>query len=86
MQSAGMQLLGIDIGGSGIKGAPVNIEAGNLVAERLRLATPSPSTPDAVAGVIRQITESFGTTGGPLGAVTSMTTRSASSQGLPRGS
>ena len=62
-----MQLLGIDIGGSGIKGAPVNIEAGNLVAERLRLATPSPSTPDAVAGVIRQITESFGTTGGPVG-------------------
>lgn len=62
-----MQLLGIDIGGSGIKGAPVHIEAGNLASERLRIATPSPSAPDAVTGVIRQITDSFSATSGPVG-------------------
>jgi len=62
-----MQILGIDIGGSGIKGAPVDTENGQLAAERLRLPTPSPSTPDAVAGVIKQITDHFSGTGGPLG-------------------
>lgn len=62
-----MQLLGIDIGGSGIKGAPVDTETGQLTAERLRIPTPSPSAPDAVAGVIRQITDSFSGTGGPVG-------------------
>lgn len=62
-----MQVLGIDIGGSGIKGAPVDTQGGQLAAERLRIPTPSPSAPDAVAGVIRQITDNFGTTGGPVG-------------------
>lgn len=40
---------GIDIGGSGIKGAPVDLATGELTAERVRIATPQPSTPDAVA-------------------------------------
>jgi polyphosphate glucokinase len=62
-----MQLLGIDIGGSGIKGAPVETESGQLTAERLRIPTPSPSAPDAVAGVIRQIMDNFADTGGPVG-------------------
>ena len=62
-----MQILGIDIGGSGIKGAPVDTAGGQLAAERLRLATPSPSAPEAVAGVIKQITDHFGSTAGPLG-------------------
>jgi polyphosphate glucokinase len=62
-----MQLLGIDIGGSGIKGAPVDTESGQLTAERLRIPTPSPSAPDAVAGVIKQITDNFGSTPGPVG-------------------
>lgn len=62
-----MQVLGIDIGGSGIKGAPVDTQGGQLSAERLRIPTPSPSAPDAVAGVIRQITDNFGATGGPVG-------------------
>ena len=62
-----MQILGIDIGGSGIKGAPVNTADGTLAAERQRIATPNPSTPDAVAGVIRQIADGFGQTGGPVG-------------------
>ena len=38
-----MEILGIDIGGSGIKGAPVNIEQGALAADRYRIATPKPS-------------------------------------------
>lgn len=62
-----MQVLGIDIGGSGIKGAPVETASGQLAAERLRIATPAPSTPDAVAAVIRQITDSFGRTAGAVG-------------------
>ena len=62
-----MQILGIDIGGSGIKGAPVNIADGMLGAERQRIPTPSPSSPDAVAGVIKQIADNFSGTTGPVG-------------------
>lgn len=62
-----MTTLGVDIGGSGIKGAPVDTAQGVLTAERLRIATPSPSTPDAVAGVIKEIAGSFGQVSGPLG-------------------
>ncbi|MCC6614580.1 MAG: ROK family protein [Anaerolineae bacterium] len=54
-----MHVLGIDIGGSGIKGAPVDIEAGSLLAERYRLITPDPSTPEAVADCIDQIAKYF---------------------------
>ena len=42
-------VLGIDVGGSGIKGAPVDIKKGELLSERLRLETPKPATPKAVA-------------------------------------
>ena len=41
-----MEILGIDIGGSGIKAAIVNIERGEIVSERFRLPTPKPSKPD----------------------------------------
>lgn len=51
---------GVDIGGSGIKGAPVNLAAGEFSAERKRVDTPSPSTPEAVAEVVDQIVKSFG--------------------------
>jgi polyphosphate glucokinase len=54
-----MEILGIDIGGSGIKGAPVDIEKGVFVARRHRVATPQPSVPDAVAGVVAQIAKHF---------------------------
>ena len=47
-----MQALGIDIGGSGIKGALVDLEKGELIGERHRIETPQPSAPDAVAGVV----------------------------------
>jgi polyphosphate glucokinase len=58
--STGRRGFGIDIGGSGIKGAPVDLDGGHFTAERLRIATPSPSTPGAVADVVANILESFG--------------------------
>lgn len=54
-----MELLGIDIGGSGIKAAIVNIKTGELVSERHRIATPKPSTPEAVAKVVKQMVDHF---------------------------
>ncbi len=47
--------LGIDIGGSGIKGAGVDVTTGELVTERVRLPTPSPSTPEKVTAVVAQV-------------------------------
>ncbi len=61
-----MDILGIDIGGSGIKGAPVDLNQGVLVAERLRIATPQPATPDAVADTVGRIIRHFNWTG-PVG-------------------
>ena len=58
-----MQALGIDIGGTGIKGAPVDLATGKLLADRKKIATPSPSTPDAVTEVVRELVQSFGWTG-----------------------
>ena len=58
-----MQAFGIDIGGTGIKGAPVDLATGNLVAARNKIATPQPATPDAVAEVVRQVAQSFNWTG-----------------------
>ena len=54
-----MQALGIDIGGSGIKGAIVDLDKGELASERLRIETPQPSTPDAVAKVVGQLVRQF---------------------------
>ncbi len=60
--------LGIDIGGSGIKGAPVDLATGELLAERLRIPTPQPSKPEAVAKVVAQIVEHFADLAdGPIG-------------------
>ena len=58
--------MGIDIGGSGIKGAPVDLAAGELAGRRHRIDTPVPSTPDAVVGVVAEIVSSFGYEG-PVG-------------------
>ncbi|MEV4165668.1 polyphosphate--glucose phosphotransferase [Nonomuraea dietziae] len=54
-----MDVLGIDIGGSGIKGAPVDLDKGRLSAERLRIPTPQPAKPEDVAGVVAQIVKHF---------------------------
>jgi polyphosphate glucokinase len=59
-------VLGIDVGGSGIKGAPVDVGTGQLLAERLRIATPQPSTPEAVAETVKEVVTHFGGTG-PIG-------------------
>jgi len=40
-----MHILGVDIGGSGIKGAPVNVTTGEMLAERFRIPTPRPQAP-----------------------------------------
>ncbi|PTM91238.1 polyphosphate--glucose phosphotransferase [Streptomyces sp. VMFN-G11Ma] len=61
-----MQIFGVDIGGSGIKGAPVDLDKGDLAAERFKVLTPHPSTPDSVADGVRQVVEHFGWTG-PVG-------------------
>ena len=54
-----MEVLGIDIGGSGIKGAPVDVLNGVLTQERFRVLTPEPSTPEAVGNVVAEIVEHF---------------------------
>ena len=44
-----MNVFGIDVGGSGIKGAPVDTRTGELLAQRIRIKTPKPATPEAIA-------------------------------------
>ena len=61
-----MRALGVDIGGSGIKAAPVDVAAGRLLAERQKIDTPQPSTPKAVADVVAELCRSFGWSG-PVG-------------------
>ncbi len=61
-----MQIFGVDIGGSGIKGAPVDLDMGDLVQERCKVLTPHPATPDGVADGVKEVVEHFGWTG-PVG-------------------
>jgi len=58
--------MGVDIGGSGIKGAPVDLSIGELGGVRHRIDTPDPSTPEAVIEVVAEIVDSFGYEG-PVG-------------------
>ncbi|APT93685.1 polyphosphate glucokinase [Corynebacterium phocae] len=58
--------LGIDVGGSGIKGAVVDLETGEFATERVRIETPKPATPDAVAATIRKVADELGWEG-PIG-------------------
>ena len=50
---------GIDIGGSGIKGAPVDLVVGEFSADRVRIPTPQPATPAAVAETVKKLVDSF---------------------------
>lgn len=50
---------GIDIGGSGMKAAPVDLASGTLAQERLKIATPQPSTPAAMAKVVTKLLDHF---------------------------
>ena len=61
-----MQVLGIDIGGSGIKGAPVDIEKGVMFTERYRIPTPQPAKPQPVAKTVAKIARYF-EWDGPIG-------------------
>lgn len=56
---AGRSVLGIDFGGSGIKGAPVDLSTGAFASDRLRIETPQPATPPVVADVVGQIADHF---------------------------
>ncbi len=58
-----MQILGVDIGGSGIKGAVVDTLTGELLGERHRIETPQPATPEAVAQVLAELVRHFQWTG-----------------------
>ncbi len=61
-----MKILGIDIGGSGIKGALVDTETGEMTTDRLRIPTPQPATPKAVIKTVKKIVKHF-EYDGPLG-------------------
>jgi len=61
-----MHVLGIDVGGSGIKGAPVDTKTGKLLAERIRIKTPKKAEPQPVADVVAEIAKSFDWKG-PIG-------------------
>jgi polyphosphate glucokinase len=58
--------LGVDVGGTGIKGAVVDLDTGRLITERHRIPTPSPATPAAVGATIAEIAQSFAFSG-PVG-------------------
>ncbi len=61
-----MEILGVDIGGSGIKGAPVNIESGLMLTDRYRIKTPQPATPESMTDVVAEIVDHFSWKG-PVG-------------------
>jgi polyphosphate glucokinase len=56
--------IGVDVGGSGIKAAVVDVESGRFRSERIRIATPQPSTPDrisaSIARLVRRLVKSSG--------------------------
>jgi polyphosphate glucokinase len=61
-----MEILGIDIGGSGIKGAPVNTDHGSFLADRIRIPTPRSAKPTPVVKIVAEITRYFNWHG-PIG-------------------
>jgi polyphosphate glucokinase len=61
-----VHVYGIDVGGSGIKGAPVDTQTGELVAERVRVKTPKPATPEAIVETAVEVVRGSGWDG-PVG-------------------
>ena len=61
-----MEVFGIDVGGSGIKGAPVDTETGELLGERVRIKTPKPATPEAIVQTAVEVVRRSGWDG-PVG-------------------
>lgn len=70
-----MEALGIDVGGSGIKAAPVDLRTGERLTKRKRIPTPRPSTPEAVFDVIEELVHIFDWTG-PIGCAVPAVVRS----------
>ena len=64
---AGMFPFGIDFGGTGIKGAPIDLGKGEFAAERVRIKTPDKSTPKAIAEVFVELLDHFPECTGPVG-------------------
>ncbi|AUG79472.1 Polyphosphate glucokinase [Kitasatospora sp. MMS16-BH015] len=52
-------VFGVDIGGSGIKGAPVDVERGALAEERYKVLTPQPASPESVVDAVREVVRHF---------------------------
>ncbi|GAA3391430.1 polyphosphate--glucose phosphotransferase [Streptomyces roseoviridis] len=76
-----MNVFGVDIGGSGIKGAPVDLDRGDLAEPRHKVLTPQPATPDGVVGCVVEVVRNFDWSG-PVGVtfpgvVTGSTIRTA---------
>ncbi|MBR9919829.1 MAG: ROK family protein [Bacteroidetes bacterium] len=61
------QILGIDVGASGIKGAIIDVSTGELLTERLRLETPKPATPDSMAETVAELTKALDYKGNLIG-------------------
>ncbi|WP_035798304.1 polyphosphate--glucose phosphotransferase [Kitasatospora mediocidica] len=61
-----LSVFGVDIGGSGIKGAPVDLERGALAEPRHKVLTPHPASPESVVAVVKEIVDHFGHRG-PVG-------------------
>jgi polyphosphate glucokinase len=80
-QPPGLLALGIDIGGTGIKGAPVDVATGRLAAARHYIPTPQPATPAAVAAAVRQMQQHFDL---PIGAPIGVTIPAVVRHGVVR--
>jgi len=61
------EILGIDVGATGIKGAIVDIDKGELITERIKYPTPKPATPQAMTEVMKQLITDFNWKGKPIG-------------------
>jgi polyphosphate glucokinase len=58
-----VEVLGVDIGGSGIKAAPVDVTTGGMTSARVKVPTPRPALPDAIAAAVKELVTGFGWTG-----------------------
>lgn len=61
------EILGIDVGATGIKGALVDINKGELITERIKYPTPKPATPQAMTEVMKKLVADFDWKGKPVG-------------------
>lgn len=60
MTTKATRAVGVDIGGTGIKGALVDLEGGNLLSDRVKVPTPAGAEPDDVLGAVKTVLETLG--------------------------